>query len=75
LNTYVAYYKEAVNPNVVPVLLIIYNQEIGNKNDIEKFKNRIDLEKKDIPNLERLKIEFIEEDNIGSFDVLSILKN
>lgn len=74
LNTQISYYNQASNRRSIPVLLIVYNKEMINADSILKFRNRIIDESQDIPNLERLKIEFIEENEIQKFDVRRIIK-
>lgn len=41
---------------------------------IDKYKKRIFEYAKDMPNLKRLKVEFIEERNIEKFDIQTIWK-
>lgn len=74
LNTQVSYYMEASNRRVVPVVLIVYTKENTSAEDILNFQNRIINESQDIPNLDRLKVEFIEETEIMKFDVRRIIK-
>ncbi|MDO8446496.1 MAG: hypothetical protein Q7T53_10425 [Deltaproteobacteria bacterium] len=74
LNTYISYYKNAARKQVIPVLLIVYNNEIIDSDDILKFYNRIKDYSQDIPNLNRLKVEFIPEKEIEKFNVRQILK-
>lgn len=74
LNTQISYYNQASNRRVVPVLLIVYSKDTTTADDILKFQNRIIDESQDIPNLDRLKIEFIEENEIKKFDVRRIIK-
>lgn len=74
LNTQISFYNEASNRRVVPVLLVVYSKERVNAENILKFQNRVIDESRDIPNLERLKIEFIEENEISKFDVSRIIK-
>lgn len=74
LNTYISYYKEAANRPVIPILLIVYNDKAISADNIIEYKKRIFKYAKDIPNLVRLKVEFIEESNIGNFDIQTILK-
>jgi hypothetical protein len=74
LNTQISYYNQASNRRSIPVLLIVYNKEMINADSILKFQNRIIDESQDIPNLERLKVEFIEENEIQKFDVRRIIK-
>ena len=74
LNTQISYYNQASNRRVVPVLLIVYSKDTTTAEDILRFQNRITDESQDIPNLDRLKIEFIEENEIKNFDVRRIIK-
>lgn len=74
LNSYISYYKDAVSERVIPVLITVYDKEKITNNKSEEIMNRIENEKKDIPNLTRLKVAFIEKNNIGNFDVREILK-
>lgn len=74
LNTQISYYNQASNRRVVPVLLIVYSKDTTTAEDILKFQNRIIDESQDIPNLDRLKVEFIEENEIKKFDVRRIIK-
>lgn len=74
INTQISYYNQASNRRVVPVLLIVYSKETTTADDILKFQNRIIDESQDIPNLNRLKIDFIEENEIKKFDVRRIIK-
>ncbi len=74
LNTQISYYKNAARKQVIPVLLIIYNNEIIDSGNILKCQGRIKNYSQDIPNLNRLKVEFIPEKEIEKFDVQRILK-
>ncbi|MPV86434.1 hypothetical protein [Ostreibacterium oceani] len=74
INTQISYYNQASNRRVVPVLLIVYSKETTTADDILKFQNRIIDESQDIPNLNRLNIDFIEENEIKKFDVRRIIK-
>ncbi len=74
LNTYISYYKNAAKKQVIPVLLIIYNKYVIDSKQILKCKDRIKDYSQDIPNLNRLKVEFIPENEIEKFDVQRILK-
>lgn len=74
LNTQISYYKNAARKQVIPVLLIIYNNEIIDSGHILKCQSRIKDYSQDIPNLNRLKVEFIPEKEIEKFDVQRILK-
>jgi len=74
LNTYISYYKQAAKKQVVPVLLLVYNKEIVSTDRIVQYQNRITDYSQNIPNLNRLKLEFIEESQINNFNVQRILK-
>ena len=74
INTQISFYNQASNRRVVPVLLIVYNKDTTSAEDILRFQNRIIDESQDIPNLDRLKIEFIEENEINKFNVRRIIK-
>lgn len=74
LNTYISYYKNAAKKQVIPVLLIIYNKDVIDSERILKYQDRIKDYSQDIPNLNRLKVEFIPETKIENFDVQRILK-
>lgn len=74
LNSYISYYKEAVSQKVIPVLLMVYEKEKITSNKLEEIKDRIDSEKKDMPNFNRLKVAFIEKNDIANFEVKDILK-
>ncbi len=73
LNTYVSYYKaNSLRKSVVPVLLIVYNKEkIGINVNIIRIRLMEYIA--DIPNLKRLKVEFIEKDTLDNFDARKIL--
>lgn len=74
LNTYVSYYKENANKAVVPVLLIVYNNENIKPENILFFKTKIVDFSSDLPNMNRLKVEFIDENTLDKFDVGNLLK-
>jgi len=74
LNTYISYYKEATNKSVVPVLLIVYKDKTIPLEKISDYKRKVFESAKDIPNLNRLKVEFIEEEKIEQFNIQTILK-
>jgi|TARA_R110002110_G_scaffold208363_2_gene420678 hypothetical protein len=74
LNTYISYYKENTNKQVIPILLIIYKKDNINKERILRFENRVLELSTDLPNMERLKVEFIEENELNDFDVSKLLK-
>jgi len=74
LNTQISYYSDASNRRVIPVLMIVYNKEKISAENILRFQNKIVDESINIPNLERLKVEFIDETEILKFDVGRIIK-
>jgi hypothetical protein len=74
LNTYISYYKQVANKQVVPVLLLIYNQNNLPMERIVQYQNQIIDDSQIIPNLNRLKVEFIEESKIEEFNIQRILK-
>lgn len=74
LNTYLSYYKKTTNKHVIPVLIVIFNEENLPYEQIERIQERIRHYSNDIPNLKRLKIEFIPIDKINQFDVRKILR-
>jgi subtilase family serine protease len=74
LNTYISYYKENTNKQVIPILLIVYRKDNINDERILRYRNRINEFSNDLPNLERLKVEFIEEIGLNDFDVSVLLK-
>lgn len=73
-NTEISYYTQASNRHVVPVLLIVYSKQTTTTENILKFQNRVIDESQGLPNLENLKIEFIEETEIQKFDVKRLLR-
>ena len=74
LNTYISYYKENTNKQVIPILLIIYKKDNINNERMLRSKNRVLDFSTDLPNMERLKVEFIEENELNNFDVSKLLK-
>ena len=74
LNTYISYYKENANKQVVPILLIVYKKDNISEERLTGYKERIFVFASDIPNLNRLKVEFIAEENLSEFDVSKLLK-
>ena len=74
LNTHISYYKNAARKQVIPVLLIVYNSENIDSENIKNIINKIKEYSQDIPNLNRLKVEFIPENEIEKFNVRNILK-
>ena len=53
---------------------MVYEKEKITSNKLEEIKDRIDSEKKDMPNFNRLKVAFIEKNDIANFEVKDILK-
>lgn len=74
LNTQISYYDSIANHKSVPVLLIVYSETTTTGGDITRFEERVNSEIQGLSNLERLKVEFIEENHIDNFDVQKILK-
>ncbi|WKK82296.2 hypothetical protein [Marivirga arenosa] len=74
LNTYISYYKKTTNKRVIPILLIVYNSENNSDDIIHSCGDRINKYSTDIPNLQRLKVEFIPEHELQSFNVSKLLK-
>jgi hypothetical protein len=74
LNTYISYYKENTNKQVIPILLIVYRKDNINEERILHYHIRINEFSNDLPNLERLKVEFIEENGLNDFNVSVFLK-
>ncbi len=70
----VNYYKNYADSKVVPVLIIVYKQEKMSVIDIKKYKTQISNYSKSTPTLQRLKVEFIEENEIESFEVKKLLQ-
>lgn len=73
LESAAVYYKQAARKQVVPVLLIIYNNKIEEKN-ISSIKSRLLNLSQNSYGLKRLKVEFIKETEIENFDVKKVLK-
>lgn len=74
LNTYISYYKNVAQKQAIPVLLIIYNKKAISPEMIQKYNDKIKENSFGVPNHNRLKVEFIEEQEIENFDVQKILK-
>ncbi len=74
MNTQISYYNSVANHKSLPVLLIVYSETTTNSEDISRFEERVKSEIQGLPNLERLKVEFVEEKQIDNFDVQKILK-
>ncbi|SEB86588.1 hypothetical protein SAMN04489761_1996 [Tenacibaculum sp. MAR_2009_124] len=74
LNTYISYYKENTNKQVIPILLIVYKKDNINSERLLRSQNRVSEFSADLPNLERLKVEFIEENELNNFDASKLLK-
>ena len=53
----------------MPILLIVYKKDNISEERLTGYKERIFVFASDIPNLNRLKVEFIAEENLSEFDV------
>lgn len=74
LATYISYYKENTNKRVIPILLIVYKSEKLGKARVFEYKRRIMEYSKGIPELDRIKVELIQESKLDEFDVKQLLK-
>jgi len=74
LNNYVAFYKNRFLRKVVPVLIIVYDQNDIAHELINKYKNAIINYSKNFPSLKRLKIVFLAKEKIKEFNIRDILK-
>lgn len=74
LKTNVAVYKKTTKRKVVPVLLLVYNPEKINSENIKVYKSAIEHFNSNHDDLINLKYEFINEVEIESFDVKKLLK-
>lgn len=74
LSTYISYYKQNTNKRVLPVLLIVYKNENLGKVKTAEYKRRILQNSQGIPELNRLKVEIIQESKLDDFDVKKLLK-
>lgn len=74
LSTYISYYKQNTNKRVIPVLLIVYKNENLGKAKTAEYKRRILQNSQGIPELNRLKVEIIQESKLDDFDVKKLLK-
>lgn len=74
LSTYISYYKANTNKQVIPILLLVYKDNIVNSSSLSRAKERISFFSKDIPELKRIKVEFIQESKLNKFDVKKLLK-
>ena len=74
LNTYISYYKKTTSKPVIPILIIVYKKENITETKIQNARKRIYEFAVDIPNMNRLKVEFISENEIDNFDVRKLLK-
>ena len=74
LSTYISYYKANTNKRVVPILLLVYKDNVLNTDMRNRSKERIKFFAKDIPELSRLKTVFIAESKLKEFDVKQLLK-
>jgi hypothetical protein len=74
LNTYISYYTANTNKQVIPILLLVYKDNIINSSSLARAKERVKFFANDIPELKRLKTEFIAESKLKEFDVKKLLK-
>lgn len=75
LNAYIKYYKNFTHKPVVPVLIVVYHiDKIGRIGQLE-LEAGILAQRINFSNLQRLKIEFVEENQIDNFKVQKILKH
>lgn len=74
LKTNVTVYKKTTKRKVVPVLLLVYNPEKINSENIKVYKSAIEHFNSNHDDLINLKYEFINEVEIESFDVKKLLK-
>ena len=72
LNTYATYYKTNSYKNVVPVLLVVYNSNLISLENVEKAKSEIMEFAVSLPNLKRLKVEFIDKDKVQFFQPIKL---
>ncbi|CAA0233487.1 hypothetical protein V2647_04375 [Tenacibaculum maritimum] len=68
------HYVQATEKKLVPVFIIVYNNEKVTIKSINEFKKKLSELTKGIDIFKRLKIEFIEENKISEFDVKTVLK-
>lgn len=68
------HYIKATENKLVPVLIIVYNQQEISQEKISNAKKHISNFTKNIEVFKRLKVEFVEENSISQFDVRNILK-
>lgn len=74
LATYISYYKENTNKRVIPILLIVYKNDKLGKPRVFEYKKRIMEYSNGIPELDRIKVELIQESKLDEFDVKQLLK-
>lgn len=74
LSTYISYYRANTNKRVIPILFLVYKDNILNTDLLNKNKERVQFFAKDIPELSRLKTIFIAESKLKEFDVKQLLK-
>lgn len=68
------HYIKATGNKLVPIFIVVYNQQELNQNIIADAKKVISNFTKNIVAFKRLKVEFIEENSISQFDVRNVLK-
>lgn len=74
LATYTSYYEGITNKPVVPILILVYKDNIVNSSLLERAREKIQFFTKDIPEFSRLKMEFIAESKLKEFDVKTLLR-
>jgi len=74
LATYISYYKENTNKRVIPILLIVYSSEKLDKAKVFLYKKKIIEYSQGIPELDRIKVEIIQESKMNEFDIKQLLK-
>jgi len=74
INTTLSYYREATNRKALPVLLVVYNRDKTSIENIIEYQNELMDYSQNIPELNRLKMEFIDEKELKKFNVQRILK-
>lgn len=75
LDKYVDFYLRAYKRKVVPVLLIVFSGETNlTLEKIKELSLRARSEASAYPTLDRININFVDEKNLDSFDVKSVLR-
>lgn len=74
LNTVISYYNQATKKEAIPALILVYSKEAVSLEKIVKYQNLINDYSKSIPDLNRLKVEFIEDSQLDSLNVKRILE-